>query len=141
MLFLALAAKHHTGEQQPLHISSGNPNDAEDDMSGNGDSTDGSCEESSVIDLGQPLESLEVRTTKKRFLDNFAELLAWEKDASMISCCAMIESQTDVKVYVTRNKGFRKADMAQLKEGQPPKDAKFFSDLTTMTLDMQKGKI
>ena len=47
---------------------------------------------------------------KIKFLDRFAELMVREKDASSVSCAAMLADGHQVNILVSRNEGFGGVD-------------------------------
>ena len=137
LLYLALAARHHCGQQQPVSLC-----DAE---------ADGECSEEDDYDppkvASSPAGAITADDTirlrlKERFLDNFAELLARRKDARYVSSCALIDCGKKFKILVARNAGFGSdsAEGSGATTGNSIGDAAFFEEFKRQVADLHKGK-
>lgn len=130
LFFLALAARHHAGQQQdPIIYNTGVDDDESDvdSFKSNGDGGSGDDDSSSTLSLRRT-DSADTGM-KEKFLDNFAELISRKKESGYPSCAALKEGANEAFVFVTRNKGFSDTN----------DEVQFFNDLSEQLMDIRKG--
>lgn len=139
LLYLALAARDHCGQQQSPPNSE---TDSEDEfchenehagMRNHGDTDQPTAVSSEAFTAEDPPH---VRM-KKQFLDNFAELLSRRKDPAFVSSCALVESEKKAKIFVARNAGFGDASGER---SQQSVDFAFFGAFKRHALDLRRGQ-
>lgn len=133
LLYLALAARHHCGQQQPV-----SSHDADLGADFSEDDDDYDAHESAAVSAGpMPTNKAMHKRLKERFLDSFAELLARRKDPRFVSSCALDDSGKRIKVFVARNAGFEFDQAEQSEESIGDHD--FFEQFKKQAAGLHKG--
>lgn len=110
VLFLALAARTFNGQQQNPMKTNAALEDGDSDVEASVDHDVYLSDHESNYLGGPPLPNPKIARLKDKFLDNFAELLARKKEASFVSCAALVEGSDSATIFVSRNERFNDTD-------------------------------
>ena len=136
LLFLALAAKHHGGQQQTTIERNTDLGDDESDV-------DSCYDDNGVDDTAESTISSHVADPayagiKRKLLDHFAELLARKKDPGFVSCNILVEERAEATLLFTRNKAFDEDSKEDMKDERV--DREFFAALSAQVADIRRGQ-